>query len=80
MVQPVKIVQGIDGSGTDFNRLLSFLRERENENEILRSKIVEIEKRSITTEFSGVDSERTIVALRAENTKLSQENARIQEL
>ena len=74
IVEPMSIVTDFQGtgSGADFNRLLSFLREREGENEILRTKIVEIEKRATSTEYSGIDSERTIASLRAENNKLSQ--------
>ena len=78
LVEPMMVVGDLQGSsGADFNRLLSFLREREGENELLRSKIVEIEKRAVSTEFSGVDSERTIASLRAENAKLSQEIDRL---
>ena len=73
LIEPTKVLGDLEGSGTDFNRLLSFLREREGENELLRSKIVEMEKRTICTEYSGVDAERSMAALRSENDKLTKE-------
>lgn len=68
--EPTRILGEFEGSGNDFNRLLSFLRERDSEVELLRTRLIDTEKRHIHTEFSGVDAERTIAALRRENETL----------
>ena len=54
-----KLLGDLGGSRTDFNKLLNFLRGR---NELLKSKIVGKEKRTICTECSGVEAERSIAA------------------
>ena len=74
---PTRASTDLGGSGEDFERLLSFLRERESENEILRSKVVEAEKKTMESKFSGVDAGRNVAELKAENTKLSQEIEKI---
>ena len=71
--EPTRILGDFEGSGNDFNRLLSFLRERDAEVELLRTRLIDTEKRAISKDFSGVDSERTISALRAENNALSKQ-------
>lgn len=71
--EPMKILGEIEGSGNDFNRLLSYLRERNGEVDLLKGRLIEVEKSSITKEFSGVDSERTIQALKAENGELAKQ-------
>ena len=68
--EPTRILGEFEGSGNDFNRLLSFLRERDSEVELLRTRLIDTEKKHIHTEFSGVDAERTIAALRRENETL----------
>ena len=35
------------GSGDDFNRVLSVLREREGENEMLKTKVIDLEKKTM---------------------------------
>lgn len=45
--EPIKVLGDFEGSGNDWNRLLSFLRERDAENELLRTKLIEAEKASI---------------------------------
>ena len=71
--EPTRILGDFEGSGNDLNRLLSFLRERDAEVELLKTRLIETEKKSISRDFSGVDSERTIASLRAENNALSKQ-------
>lgn len=75
--EPTRVLGDFQGTGNDFNRLMSLLREREGENELLRTRLIDVEKRAVNTEFSGVDSERTIAGLRAENNRLSAEIDRL---
>lgn len=65
----MKIVGDFVGSGNDWNRIQSTLREREREIELLRGRIIEIEKLSLTKGSTGVSSgnENTIAFLRQEN-------------
>lgn len=44
--EPVKIIGDFQGSGNDWNRLQSLLREREREIEVLRVRILDLEKAS----------------------------------
>jgi hypothetical protein len=41
------------GSGNDWNRIQSLLREREREIEVLRGRILQIEKASLKSSSSG---------------------------
>ena len=54
--EPTRVLGDISGEGEDFVRLLSFLRERDGEVELLRSKIIDMEKKSVTSEYSNVPS------------------------
>lgn len=56
LTEPMKVLGEIEGSGSDFNRLLSYLRERSGETDLLKNKLIEIEKSTIHKEYSGVDS------------------------
>jgi hypothetical protein len=69
--EPTRILGDFEGSGNDFNRLLSFIRERDAEVELLKTRLVDNEKRHIHTEFVEVDAKRTIDSLRQENAELS---------
>jgi len=71
--EPMRVLGDFEGSGNDFNRLLSFLRERDGEIELLRTRLIDTEKKSIHTEFSSVDAERNIAALRRENAELARQ-------
>jgi len=71
--EPTRILGDFEGSGNDFNRLLSFLRERDSEVELLKTRLIDTEKKAISVEFSGVDAERTIAALRQENAAFAQQ-------
>ena len=71
--EPTRILGEFEGSGNDFNRLLSFLRERDAEVQVLKTRLIENEKLAVSNQFSGVDSERTIAALRRENADLSKQ-------
>jgi len=71
--EPTRILGDFEGSGNDFNRLLSFLREREGEVGLLKTRLIDVEKKAISNEFSGVDAERTIRALRVQNEALTQQ-------
>lgn len=51
--EPVKIIGDFVGSGNEWNRMQSLLREREREIEVLRLRILEIEKSSLKTSKSG---------------------------
>ena len=75
----MKIVGDFVGSGNDWNRIQSTLREREREIELLRARIIEIEKLSLTKGSSVVSSgnENTIAFLRQENERLNQEVNRL---
>lgn len=41
--EPTRILGDFEGSGNDWNRLLSFVRERSEESELLKSKLREIQ-------------------------------------
>ena len=69
----MRVLGEFEGSGNDFNRLLSFLRERDAEIELLKTRLIDTEKRITHTEFSGVDAERTIDSLRRENAELTRQ-------
>ena len=71
--EPTRILGEFEGSGNDFNRLLSFLRERDAEVQVLKTRLIENEKKAVSSQYSGVDSERTIAALRKENADLSKQ-------
>ena len=71
--EPMRVLGEFEGSGNDFNRLLSFLRERDAEIELLKTRLIDTEKRITHTEFSGVDAERTIDSLRRENAELTRQ-------
>ena len=62
--EPTRVLGEFEGSGNDFNRLLSFLRERDAEVQVLKTRLVDNEKKAVSSQYSGVDSERTIAALR----------------
>lgn len=51
--EPVKIMGDFQGSGNDWNRLQSLLRERERDIEVLRLRILEIEKSSMKKSNGG---------------------------
>lgn len=57
--EPVRILEAFEGTGNDFNRLLSYLRERDAEVELLKTRLVDNEKKAISRDYKGVDSERT---------------------
>jgi hypothetical protein len=71
--EPVKIVGDFVGSGTEWNRMQSLLREREREIEVLRLRIVEIEKAALKKTNSGSGQESTIALLRQESERLNRE-------
>lgn len=71
--EPMRILGDFEGSGNDFNRLLSYVRERDGEVQLLKSRLVDTEKKALTSSFSGVDSERTIASLRKENSDLGKQ-------
>lgn len=71
--EPTRVLGDFEGSGNDWNRLLSFLRERDGEVQLLRTRLVDTEKKAITSQYSGVDAERTIASLRKENSELSRQ-------
>jgi hypothetical protein len=50
----MKIIGDFVGSGNDWNRIQSTLREREREIELLRGRIIEIEKLSLNKQTSSV--------------------------
>ena len=68
--EPTRILGDFVGSGTEFNRALSLYRESFAEAELLKTRLIDTEKKSIHNEFSGVDAERTIAGLRRENAEL----------
>lgn len=69
--EPVKIMGDFQGSGNDWNRLQSLLRERERDIEVLRLRILEIEKSSMKKSNGG--QENTIALLKQENERLNRE-------
>lgn len=71
--EPLKIVGEIVGSGNDFNRLQSTLREREREIEVLRNRILEIEKTSLKYNNNVSGQESAIALLRQENERVNRE-------
>ena len=71
--EPVKIIGDFVGSGNDWNRIQSLLREREREIEVLRLKIVEIEKASLKKTSSSSSIDQTVALLRQENERLNRE-------
>ena len=71
--EPVKILGDFVGSGNEWNRVQSLLREREREIEVLRLRILEIEKASLKRGTSSSGSENTIAFLRQENERLTRE-------
>lgn len=75
--EPYKILGDFVGSGNDFNRVSSILRERELEIDLLRTRFVDLEKKSVRGDYGNVDNERTIQSLRAENASLAKELDRL---
>ena len=69
----MRILGDFEGSGKDFSRILSFLRERDAEVELLKTRLIDTEKRVVSHDFSGVDDERTIASLKAENSSLTRQ-------
>jgi hypothetical protein len=69
----MRILGDFEGSGKDFSRILSFLRERDSEVELLKTRLIDTEKRAVSRDFSGVDAERTIASLKAENASLTRQ-------
>lgn len=65
--EPMKIIGDFVGSGNDFNRMQSVMREKEREIEVLTNRLISFEKGSIKAQYSGVDAERQVAALRKEN-------------
>lgn len=68
--EPVKIVGDFVGSGNEWNRIQSLLREREREIELLKNRIFEIEKGSKKTVSSN---DGALIQLRSENERLTRE-------
>ncbi len=66
----MKILGDFVGSGNDWNRAQSLMREREREIEILTKRLIEFEKSSISKQYSSGDSDRLLSTLRAENESL----------
>ena len=75
--EPLRIISEFVGSGNNWDRLASHLREREAELVLLRSRIIDIEKANLKVAYSGVDTERTLASLRAENANLVKEIDRL---
>jgi hypothetical protein len=67
----MRILGDFEGSGNDYNRLLSFIRERDAEVELLKSKLIENERKHSHIEFGEIDAKRTMDSLRRENAELS---------
>ena len=63
--EPVKIVGDFVGSGNEWNRIQSLLREREREIELLKNRIFEMEKGSKKSNVSSNDG--ALLQLRSEN-------------
>lgn len=68
--EPTRVLGDFEGSGNDFNRLLSYLRERDGEVQLLKTRLIDTEKRALTVSSSSGDSERTVATLRAQNADL----------
>jgi hypothetical protein len=68
--EPTRILGEFEGSGNDVNRLLSFIRERDAEVELLKTRLIEHEKKHTQIEFGDVDAKRNMEALRRENSEL----------
>jgi hypothetical protein len=66
-----------EGSGNSWNRLSSYARERNAEIDLLKKRLFEIESANLKTEYSGIDTERTIASLRSENESLVREVDRL---
>jgi hypothetical protein len=75
--EPLRLLGDFVGSGNDFNRVSSLLREREAESYLLKGRLFDFERASLKTEYSGVDSDRTLQTLRAENANLVREVDRL---
>ena len=75
--EPLRIISEFVGSGNDWDRLASHLREREAELVLYKQRIVDIEKSNLKVEFSGVDTERTLITLKTENANLVKEIDRL---
>jgi len=78
--EPLRVMGDFVGSGNDWSRLQSILRERDAEVSLLKSRIIDIEKSHIRTEYSGVDNQRTLTTLRAENALLVKELDKLKSL
>jgi hypothetical protein len=63
--EPVKIVGDFVGSGNEWNRIQSLLREREREIELLKNRIFEMEKGSKKSNVLSNDG--ALLQLRSEN-------------
>ena len=75
--EPLRIVGEVVGSGDNWARIQSNLRERDEEILRLKGRIIDIEKSNIRTEYSGVDHERTLNTMRGENANLVKEIDRL---
>lgn len=80
--EPTKFVGDFVGSGNDWNRIQSALRERERDIEVLKEKIFTLEKASMKFQgqsrtTSGSANESTIALLRQENERLNRENSNL---
>jgi hypothetical protein len=75
--EPYKILGDFIGSGNDWNRVQSIIRERDTEIQLLKGKLYEIEKARTKKEFVGVDNDRTLQNLRLENNRLVTEIDRL---
>jgi DNA repair exonuclease SbcCD ATPase subunit len=70
--EPYKIIGDFVGSGNEWNRVQSLLREREREIELLKTRIFDIEKNSKRTSVSG-GNDSALYQLRSENERLTRE-------
>ncbi len=71
--EPLKIIGELVGSGNDWNRVQSLLREKEREVDVLRQRILEIERASLKKTASSTGNENTIAFLKQENERLNRE-------
>lgn len=71
--EPVKVIGDFVGSGNEWNRIQSLLREREREIEVLKIKILDIEKTEFKKNSTSTGQELTIAMLRQENDRLNRE-------
>lgn len=79
--EPTKFIGDFVGSGNDWNRIQSALREREQEIDVLKQRIFTIEKASLKLQGQGRSTsgsgsganESTIALLRQENERLNQQ-------